>query len=72
MQLADVLVKQADGGAIVSVSVEICSATFQIADDMSLIISNTLFGDGEAAAVLRQQEGGLEVVDTTRLCSGRS
>ncbi len=65
MQLADALVKQADGGAIVSVSVEICSATFQIADDLSLIVSNTLFGDGAAAAVLRQQQGGLEVVDTT-------
>lgn len=64
MQLADALVKQADGGAIVSVSVEICSATFQMADDLSLIVSNTLFGDGAAAAVIRQQQGGLEIVDT--------
>jgi predicted naringenin-chalcone synthase len=63
MQLADALVKQADGGAIVSVSVEICSATFQMADDLSLIVSNTLFGDGAAAAVIRQQQGGLEIVD---------
>ena len=64
MQLADALVKQVDGGAIVSVSVEICSATFQMADDLSLIVSNTLFGDGAAAAVIRQQQGGLEIVDT--------
>jgi predicted naringenin-chalcone synthase len=63
MQLADALVKQADGGAIVSVSVEICSATFQMADDLSLIVSNTIFGDGAAAAVIRQQQGGLEIVD---------
>ncbi len=64
LQLADALVKQAEGGAIVSVSVEICSATFQMADDLSLIVSNTLFGDGAAAAVLRQQQDGLEIVDT--------
>jgi alkylresorcinol/alkylpyrone synthase len=64
MQLADALVKQVDGGAIVSVSVEICSATFQMADDLSLIVSNTIFGDGAAAAVIRQQQGGLEIVDT--------
>jgi predicted naringenin-chalcone synthase len=64
MQLADALVKQADRGSIVSVSVEICSATFQMADDLSLIVSNTLFGDGAAAAVLRRQQCGLEIVDT--------
>jgi alkylresorcinol/alkylpyrone synthase len=64
LQLADALVKQAEGGAIVSVSVEICSATFQMADDLSLIVSNTLFGDGAAAAVLRQEQNGLEIVDT--------
>jgi predicted naringenin-chalcone synthase len=64
LQLADALVQQADGGAIVSVSVEICSATFQMADDLSLIVSNTIFGDGAAVAVLRQQQDGLEIVDT--------
>jgi len=64
MQLADALVKQADGGAIVSVSVEICSATFQMGDDLSLIVSNTIFGDGAAAAVLRQEKGGLAIIDT--------
>jgi len=64
MQLADALVKQGDGGAIVSVSVEICSATFQMADDLSLIVSNSLFGDGAAAAVLCQQRDGLELVDS--------
>jgi predicted naringenin-chalcone synthase len=64
IQIADALMKQSDGGAIVSVSVEICSATFQMADNLSLIVSNVLFGDGAAAAVLRQQQGGLEIIDT--------
>ncbi len=64
MQLADALAKGSDGGAIVSVSVEICSATFQMADDLSLILSNVLFGDGAAAAVIRAQPGGLEIIDT--------
>ncbi len=64
MQLSDALVRQSDGGAVVSVSVEICSATFQMADNMSLIVSNTIFGDGAAAAVIRQQQGSLEIIDT--------
>jgi len=39
-------------GAVLCVAVEVCSATFQMADDMSLLISNAIFGDGAAAAVL--------------------
>jgi predicted naringenin-chalcone synthase len=38
------------GGAALSISVEICSATFQMGDDLSLIVSNALFADGAAAA----------------------
>ncbi|MBT3879135.1 MAG: type III polyketide synthase, partial [Candidatus Scalindua sp.] len=34
---------------VVSVSVEICTATFQMADDLSLIVSNALFADGASA-----------------------
>ena len=67
LQLADALVRQSDGGVIVSVSVEICSATFQMADDLSLIVSNTLFGDGAAAAVLRNEPGQLEMIDSASL-----
>lgn len=67
LQLADALVKQSDGGAIISVSVEICSATFQMADDLSLIVSNTLFGDGAAAAVLCRESEGLEIIDSASL-----
>jgi predicted naringenin-chalcone synthase len=67
LQLADALIKKADGGAVVSVSVEICSATFQMADNPSLIISNILFGDGAAAAVLRGKSNGLEIIDSASL-----
>ena len=56
-----------NGGVAVSVSVEICSATFQMGDDLSLIVSNALFGDGAAAAVLMRQERGLSLVDSVSL-----
>jgi predicted naringenin-chalcone synthase len=49
-------------GVALCVSVEICSATFQMAADPGLIISNTLFADGAAAAVLWTRPGGLELV----------
>jgi len=56
-------------GAVLSVSVEICSATFQMGDDLSLIISNALFGDGAAAAVLRRggDGHGPAIVDSASL-----
>lgn len=52
------------GGAVLLVSVEICSATFQVGDDRSLLISNALFGDGAAAAVLREGPGNLEIISS--------
>ncbi len=53
-----------EGGVVLSVSVEICSATFQMGDDLSLIVSNALFGDGAAAAVLWSRPEGMELVDS--------
>jgi predicted naringenin-chalcone synthase len=50
------------GGAILSVSVEICSATLQMDNDLSLILSNSLFGDGAAAAVVSDRREGWEMV----------
>lgn len=49
-------------GVSLSVSVEICSATFQMEDDLSLIVSNALFADGAAAAVVWDRPGGLGLV----------
>ncbi len=60
LQAAEALRRTASG-AVVSVSVEICSATFQMDNDLSLILSNALFGDGAAAAVLSGRPGGWEL-----------
>lgn len=49
---------------IVSVSVEICSCTYQMGNDLSLIISNALFGDGAAAAVIWNKPIGLKLINS--------
>lgn len=64
LQLAGALAREGAGGAVLSVSVEICSCTFQMGDDASLIISNALFGDGAAAAVVRLKPGGFALVSS--------
>jgi predicted naringenin-chalcone synthase len=61
LQLAGPLVRES-GGPVVSVAVEICSATFQMEDDPGLLLSNALFSDGAAAAVLRERPGGWRLV----------
>lgn len=53
---------------VVSVSVEICSATFQMADDLSLIVSNALFADGASAAVLWSRPGTLKLIASASRC----
>jgi predicted naringenin-chalcone synthase len=55
------------GGAVLCVSVEICSATFQMGDDISLLLSNVLFGDGAAAAVLWAEPEGLELIGSSTM-----
>jgi alkylresorcinol/alkylpyrone synthase len=45
-------------GRVLSVAVEICSATIFMGPDPGLIVSNCLFGDGAAAAVLDRTEDG--------------
>ena len=61
LQVAEALVKTG-GGVVVSVAVEICSAAFQMGNDLSLILSNALFGDGAAAVVLSDRPQGFELV----------
>lgn len=67
LQIAESLLARADG-LVLSVSVEICSAAMQMGDDASLLISNALFADGAAAAVLRRRPQGLAVVDSASRC----
>lgn len=64
LRMAASLLGQGGTEAVVSASVEICSATFQMGEDLSLIVSNALFGDGAAAAVLWNRPEGLELVDS--------
>lgn len=69
LQAAEAFLPEDDGGIVVSISVEICSATFQVGNDISLIVSNALFGDGAAAAVVSRRAGGWRLVhsaSTTR------
>ncbi len=61
LQVAESMVRTNGKGVVVSVSVEICSSTFQMGNDPSLIISNALFGDGAAAAVLWDRPQGLRL-----------
>ncbi|HJV65466.1 MAG TPA: 3-oxoacyl-[acyl-carrier-protein] synthase III C-terminal domain-containing protein [Geomonas sp.] len=61
LQLAESMVKT-DGGIVVSVSVEICSAAFQMGNDLSLIVSNAVFADGAAAVVLWDRPAGFQLV----------
>ena len=63
LQVAESLLKTNDG-IVVSVAVEICSSVFQMGNDLSLILSNALFGDGAAAAVLMTRPAGFELVAT--------
>jgi predicted naringenin-chalcone synthase len=62
LQVAESMLKANNGGVAVSASVEICSSTFQIGNDLSLILSNALFGDGAAAVVLWNKPEGFELV----------
>jgi predicted naringenin-chalcone synthase len=62
LEVAAAFLNSSSDKVIVSVSVEICSATFQMGDDLSLLVSNALFGDGASAAVLWNRPEGLELI----------
>lgn len=61
LQAAGALVRAQGGGTVLSLSVEICSATFEMDNDLSLLMSNALFGDGAAGAVVSDRPGGWEL-----------
>lgn len=65
LEVAEAFLNSSFNRVIVSVSVEICSATFQMGDDLSLLVSNALFGDGAAAAVLWNRPEGLELIESS-------
>jgi predicted naringenin-chalcone synthase len=61
IQTGEHLLSAVRDGVVVCVSVEICSATYQMGDDISLVISNAIFGDGAAATVLRRGGTGISL-----------
>jgi predicted naringenin-chalcone synthase len=64
IQLAEQVLQNNPGEIVVCVSVEICSATYQMGNDLSLIVSNAIFGDGAAAVVLWGRPEGVELIST--------
>jgi len=63
IKLCSSLLTEKPGSAVLSISVEICSAVFQMGDNISLIISNAIFADGASACVLKGTGSGLELLD---------
>jgi predicted naringenin-chalcone synthase len=61
IQMGEAILARHPGKAVLCIAVEICSATYQMADDPSLLISNAIFGDGAAAAVLWDRPTGLAI-----------
>jgi predicted naringenin-chalcone synthase len=61
IQAGERLLAAVNDGVAVCVSVEICSATYQMGDDISLVISNAIFGDGAAATVLHRGGRGISL-----------
>jgi predicted naringenin-chalcone synthase len=54
LRAADAFLAANPRATVVTVSVEICSAAFYLDDDLGVIVSACLFGDGAAAAVWRR------------------
>lgn len=59
IQLAEKIVRSDPGGVVASIAVEISTATFEMSNDVGLIVSNAIFGDGAAAAIITNREHGL-------------
>ncbi|HWD92899.1 MAG TPA: 3-oxoacyl-[acyl-carrier-protein] synthase III C-terminal domain-containing protein [Verrucomicrobiae bacterium] len=57
LRVADALLAAGRAGRVLSVCVEICSAAFYLDDDIGVLISACLFGDGAGAAVLANEPG---------------
>ena len=57
LRVADALLAAGRSARVLSVCVEICSAAFYLDDDIGVLISACLFGDGAGAAVLSNSPG---------------
>jgi alkylresorcinol/alkylpyrone synthase len=52
LRTGEALVASGRAGHVLSICVEVCSAAFYLDDDLGVLVSACLFGDGAAAAVL--------------------
>ena len=59
LRAADSLVGSGGATTVLSVCVEVCSAAMYLDDDLGVLVSACLFGDGAAAAVLTAKPGRL-------------
>jgi len=57
LRVADALLTAGRANRVLSVCVEVCSAAFYLDDDIGVLISACLFGDGAGAAVLENVPG---------------
>lgn len=57
LRVADALLAAGRSARVLSVCVEVCSAAFYLDDDIGVLISACLFGDGAGAAVLSNAAG---------------
>jgi predicted naringenin-chalcone synthase len=67
MEIARQAVASGSSKKAACISVEICSATFEMGNDLSLIVSNAVFGDGAAAAIVSSDGAGFSFIDSASL-----
>ncbi len=65
--LADAIAKEDPSHRVLVVCTELCSLHIQTQNDMESVVSNALFADGSAAAVVGQEKGLWEIVKRTSL-----
>lgn len=58
IQLGERLARGNPGSVVACIAVEISTATFEMDNDIGLIVSNAIFGDGAAAAIITNREHG--------------
>ncbi len=64
IQLADRMVRSDPAEIVACVSVEISTATFEMDNDVGLLVSNAIFADGAAAAIVCSGRSGLSLEAT--------
>jgi predicted naringenin-chalcone synthase len=62
-------IARTSAGPVACVATEVCSATFEMGNDLGLIVSNALFADGASAMVLQRGDGRLRLIDSASLHS---